>query len=203
MIANSAIIYPNVKLGKNVIVEDLCIIGMSFKGYSMEETIIGDNALIRSGTIIYAGNKIGINFQTGNKVNIREHNIIGNNVSIGTLSAIEHHIKIGNEVRIHSQAFIPEYTLLEDECWIGPNAVLTNSKYPRGINSKELLTGVHVMKKAIIGANSTLLPGVTVGESAFVGAGSVVTKDVTSKTVVAGNPAKFVKNISELPYNIV
>lgn len=202
MIANSAIIYPCVKLGMNVIIEDLCIIGAYFKGYFQEETIIGDNALIRAGTIIYGGSRIGKNFQTGNKTNIREFNVIRDDVSIGTLAVIEHHVEIGNGVRIHSQAFIPEYTVLEDGCWIGPNVVLTNSKYPRSINSKESLLGVRVMKNAIIGANSTLLPGIKIGEFAFVGAGSVVTKDVMSKTVVAGNPARVIKNISELPYNL-
>ena len=59
MISKNAIIYPNVKLGKNVIVEDFCIIGAPFKGYKDEETIIGDNSIIRSHTVIYAGNKIG------------------------------------------------------------------------------------------------------------------------------------------------
>jgi len=47
-----------------------------------------------------------------------------------------------------------------------------------------------------IGANAIILPGVTVGSNAVVGAGSVVTRDVPDKTVVAGNPASVVKNIS-------
>ena len=80
--------------------------------------------------MIYAGNVIGRNFQTGNKVNIRESNRIGDNVSVGTLSVIEHHVEIGNNVRIHTQVFIPEFSVLEDGCWIGPNVVFTNAKYP-------------------------------------------------------------------------
>ena len=75
---------------------------------------IGEGSVIRSHTVIYAGNVIGRNFQTGNKVNIRESNRIGNNVSVGTLSVIEHHVEIGDGVRIHTQAFIPEYSVLED-----------------------------------------------------------------------------------------
>lgn len=46
-----------------------------------------------------------------------------------------------------------------------------------------------------IGAGAVILPGVTVGENSIVGAGSVVTKDVPDNTVVAGNPAKFVKQL--------
>ena len=202
MISKKAIIYPNVKLGKNCIIEDFVIIGAPPKDYQAGEieTIIGDNAIIRSHTVIYAGNRIGNNFQTGNKANIREFNEIGNNVSIGTLSVVEHHVKIGNSVRIHTQVFIPEFTILEDECWLGPNVVITNAKYPKSPNVKKELKGAYIKKQAIIGANSTLLPGITIGEHAFIGAGSVVIRDVPDKCVVAGNPAKIINKIENLPY---
>ena len=200
MISERAIIYPNVKLGKNCIIEDFVIIGVPPKDYKPGEieTIIGDNSVIRSHTVIYAGNRIGNNFQTGNKANIRELNEIGNNVSIGTLSVVEHHVKIGNSVRIHTQVFIPEFTILEDECWLGPNVVITNAKYPKSPNVKKELKGAYIKKQAIIGANSTLLPGITIGEHAFIGAGSVVIRDVPDKCVVAGNPAKIIKDISDI-----
>lgn len=67
--------------------------------------------MIRSHTVIYAGNMIGNNSHTGHSVVIREENEIPDNVSIGTHSVIEHNVKIANEVRIHSQAFIPEYSV--------------------------------------------------------------------------------------------
>ncbi len=202
MISEQAIIYPNVKLGKNCIVEDFVIIGVPPKDYKPGEieTIIEDKSIIRSHTVIYAGNRIGNNFQTGNKANIREFNEIGNNVSIGTLSVVEHHVKIGNSVRIHTQVFIPEFTILEDECWLGPNVVITNAKYPKSPNVKKELKGAYIKKQAIIGANSTLLPGITIGEHAFIGAGSVVIRDVPDKCVVAGNPAKIINKIENLPY---
>lgn len=199
MISKTAIIYPNVRFGKNCVVEDFAIVGAPPRGYKEGEleTGIGDNAVIRSHTVIYAGNKIGSNFQTGNKANIRELNEIGNDVSIGTLSVIEHHVKIGNSVRIHSQVFIPEYSVLEDECWIGPNAVLTNAKYPNRPDTKQNLKGVRVERRAVIGANATLLPGIKIGEGALIGAGSVVTKDVPPGSVMAGNPAKLLKGLKK------
>lgn len=202
MISKTAIVYPNVRLGKNCIVEDFVIIGTPQKGCNAGEleTVIGDNAIIRSHTVIYAGNRIGNNFQAGNKANIRELNVIGDDVSIGTLSIVEHHVKIGNKVRIHTQVFIPEYTVLEDESWIGPNVVITNAKYPKAPNAKSRLKGAYVKRYAIIGANSTLLPGVVIGERSLVGAGSVVTRDVADGVVVAGNPAVIIKDIGDLPY---
>lgn len=198
-------LYDNVALGNGWTVEDFCIIGAPPRGAKDGElqTSIAENATIRSHTVIYAGNTIGKNFQTGNKVNIRELNHIGDDVSVGTLSVIEHHVTIGNRVRIHTQAFIPEYSVLEDGCWIGPNVVLTNAKYPLSPNAKNELAGVVIRKRAKIGANVTILPGVTIGEDALVGAGAVVIKDVMPGSVVVGNPARVVRHISELPYGFV
>ena len=56
---------------------------------------------------------------------------------------------------------------------------------------------VLIGENAWLGANSTILPGVTVGRNAVVAAGAVVTKDVPANTVVAGVPAKIIKEIGE------
>ena len=195
-------IFPGVTLGAGSIVEDYCIVGSPPRGKKAGEleTIIGKGAIIRSHTVIYAGNRIGDNFQTGNKVNIRESNEIGDNVSIGTLSVIEHHVRIGNGVRMHSQVFVPEFTVIEDDAWLGPSVVITNAKYPLSPEVKETLAGPLIKKGAKIGANATILPGVVIGVNSLVGAGSVVTKDVPDNAVVAGNPARLIKMISALPY---
>lgn len=197
MISDTAKIYPGVKLGENVVIEDFCIIGAPPKNVKEGEleTIIGDNAIIRSHTVIYAGNVIGDNFQTGNKANIRELNTIGDNVSIGTLSVIEHHVLIEDNVRIHTQVFIPEYSKLLSGAWIGPNVVFTNAKVPLAPDAKDNLIGPTIEKGARIGANSTLLPGVIVGEGSLVGAGSVVTKNIIKNSVAVGNPAKVIREI--------
>ena len=195
-------IYDNVEIGENAKIEDFVIIGLPPKGKQPGElkTVIGKNATIRAGTKIYSGNKIGDNFQTGHDVTIRDGNIIKDDVSIGTKTVIEFNTKIGKNVRIHSQAFIPEYCELKEGCWIGPNAVLTNAKYPISARSKEYIEGVIVGKRAIIGANSTILPGVKIGEYSLIGAGSVVTQDVPSKKVLTGNPARVIDDIDNLKY---
>jgi len=195
-ISPTAIIYPGVVLGKNIIIEDFCIIGLPLKGVENKKTIIGSNSVIRAGTYIYSGNNIGKNFQTGNKANIRELNTIGSNVSIGTLSVIEHHVSIESGVRIHSQAFIPEYSILDKNSWIGPNVVLTNAKYPTHPNVKNDISGVHIKENAIIGANSTILAGVTVGSNSLVGAGSTVVKDVLDSVIISENLSMYTRKMS-------
>ncbi|MFC1729986.1 acyltransferase [candidate division KSB1 bacterium] len=196
-------IYENVEIGKNASIGEFVVIGVPPRGKKPGElkTIIGDNAVIRSGTVIYAGNNIGNNFQTGHNVLLREDNEIGDNVSIGSHSVVEHHVKIHEKVRIHSQAFIPEFTVLEKQAWIGPGVVITNAPFPASPRAKEFLKGVTVKEKAKIGANSTILPGIKIGKNALVGAGSVVTKDVADGKVYAGNPAKEIKDVSELKHS--
>jgi acetyltransferase-like isoleucine patch superfamily enzyme len=200
MISPTARIYPNVLLGENVEIGDFAIVGVPPKGKADGElpTVIGDGAVIRSHTVIYAGNVIGNGFQSGHHTLIREENCIGNRVSIGSSSVVEHHVEIADRVRIHSQAFVPEFSVLEEGCWIGPNVVLTNAPHPLCPRAKDCLKGPTIRRGAKIGANSTILPSINIGEDALVGAGSVVVKDVPDRAVVAGNPARVLKSIDEL-----
>jgi acetyltransferase-like isoleucine patch superfamily enzyme len=197
---NNWLIYPNVTLGENTSIGDFVIIGEPAQGKRPGEipTSIGYSAKIRSHTVIYAGNIIGDNLQTGHGVLVREENQIGDNVSLGSHSIIEHHINIGDGVRIHSNVFVPEYSLLEDGCWIGPGAILTNARYPRSKSVKESLQGPIVRSCAKIGAGAVLLPGITVGKDSLVGAGTVVVKDVPDGAVVVGNPGKIIRYVNDI-----
>jgi acetyltransferase-like isoleucine patch superfamily enzyme len=184
------------------VLEDFVILGAVPRGRKEGElkTIIGDHAVIRSHSVIYAGNRIGDFFRTGNQVSIREENHIGDHVSIGTKSVVEFQTRIEDHVRIHSQVFIPEFCELQDGCWIGPNVVLINAKYPKSVKSKEFLNGVVVERNAKIGGNATLLAGIRIGANSLVGAGSVVTRDVPAGKVVTGNPAKILSDVQKLRY---
>lgn len=200
MISPTARIYPNVQLGENVEIGDFAIVGMPPRGKAEGElpTVIGDGAVIRSHSVIYAGNSIGKHFQTGHHVLVREENEIGDDVSVGTNSVVEHHVRLASGVRIHSQAFVPEYSVLEEGAWVGPNAVLTNAPHPLCPKAKECLKGPTLKRGAKLGANATILPFLTIGENALVGAGAVVVDDVPAGAVVAGNPARIVKSIEQL-----
>lgn len=193
-------IYPNVTIGKGARLEPPYIIGKPPRGKKEGELkiSIGKNAIIRPFTTIYAGNKIGDNFQTGQGVSIREDNIIGNNVSVGTNSVLEFGNKIGNNIRIHSGCFL-EMVTIEDGVFIGPNVVFTDDPHPMNCPKyKECLGGPVVKSLARIGANATILPGIIIGRNSLVGAGSVVTKNVPDNSVVVGNPARKIKSIDKL-----
>lgn len=192
--------HPNVHLGAGVQIGSFVVLGEPPRGKAPGEleTTIGPDSVIRSHTVIYAGNVIGSGFQTGHGVMVRELNEIGYNVSIGTNTVIEHHVRLENGVRIHSGAFIPEFSVLEEACWVGPRVVFTNARYPLSPSAKAELKGPRLLPGAKIGANATLLPGVVIGSNALVGAGSVVVRDVPDGKVVVGNPAKIVGNVTEL-----
>lgn len=193
-------IYANVHLPLNAQIDDFVVLGKPPRGAADGELplTIGEGCLIRSHTVIYAGNRIGVRFQTGHGVNIRESNHIGDDVSIGTHSIIEHHVVIGHRVRIHSNVFVPEYSVLEEGCWLGPGVMITNARYPNTPKTKTALQGAHIEQGAIIGASVVLLPGVRVGARALIGAGAVVTKDVPTEAVVIGNPARVIKWVNDI-----
>lgn len=195
-------IYKNVKMSDDSEVGDFSIVGLPPAGKEDDEleTVIGENAMIRSHAVIYSGNEIGANFVTGHGVILRENNKIGNNVSIGTKTIIEHDVVIEDDVRIHSGAFIPEFSVLKKGCWIGPRVVMTNTVYPRSKEVKQRLKGPVIEENVIIGANATILAEITIGKHALIGAGAVVTKDVPENAVMVGNPAKQIKSKHELVY---
>jgi acetyltransferase-like isoleucine patch superfamily enzyme len=128
---------------------------------------------------------------------------IGDDVKIGTFVEIQKGARIGNRCKISSHTFICEGVELEDEVFVGHNVTFTNDLFPRATNGKGALktdadwecVPTRVKRGASIGSGATLLCGITVGEHALVGAGSVVTKDVPAYAVVAGNPARVIKQL--------
>lgn len=154
---------------------------------------IGQNAVLRRGSVIYERVLMGSGVELGHNVLVREDTIIGDGVRIGTGSIIERGVRIGKNAWIQSMVYIPNGTVIEDEVFIGPNAVITNDKYP----PSKRLDPVVIKRGAVIGANATLVAGVEIGEGAVVAAGAVVTRDVPPGAVVAGVPAREISRLEE------
>jgi len=178
-------------LGRGLQVFEPVIVGFPSRERMHQEDFpgarIGDNAVLRSGTIIYCDVEIGDHFQSGHNVLIRENMRIGKNTAVGSSSVIEGYGSIGDEVRIQSMVFVPTHTEIGDHVFIGPAAVLTNDRYPP--TGKPELKGPVIEDFAVIGAHATILPGVRIGEGAAVAAGAVVTRDVPAGKMAVGVPA--------------
>lgn len=204
MIDKSSIIYPNVIVGKNVEIQPYVILGMP-TGNDNDKLVIGDNSIIRSHTVIYAGSEIGDNFNCGHGVRIRESVKIGNNSQIGTNSQLEGYTNIGNNAKIHTNVHIGQKTDIGNNVFIAPGVVLTNVLHPLCPEAKKCLKGATIKDGVKIGANCTVNPGITINENVLVGSGSVVARDVEKNVVAIGNPAKAIKSVYNLkcPFEIV
>jgi len=145
--------------------------------------------------------KLGKNVKVYDFVNLYGCEI-GDNTKIGTFVEIQKGAKIGKNCKISSHTFICEGVTIEDNVFVGHNVTFINDIYPRSTDDSGKLQDEKdwkciptlIKKGASIGSSATILCGVTIGKKAVIGAGSVVTKDVAPETIVAGNPAKPLKN---------
>lgn len=133
--------------------------------------------------------------------------IIGEEIDKSTTVFPPFHTNVGRFIRLGRNVFINHACsfldlggiTIEDDVMIGPRVNITSENHPvEAARRKTLVPGAVVIKQnAWIGAGATILPGVTVGKNSVVAAGAVVTKDVPANTVVAGVPAKTIKQIEE------
>ncbi len=148
--------------------------------------------------------RLGENVKVGNFVNLYGC-AIGDNTKIGTFVEVQKNAFIGKNCKIQSHTFICEGVTIEDDVLVGHGVTFINDKYPRATNGNGGLQSeadwkvvpTVVKKGASIGSGSTILCNVTIGEKAIVGSGSVVTKDVPPCTIVAGNPARIIREIDK------
>lgn len=196
-IDSHAIVRGNARIGAGGHIGAHCIIAEYQMDFCRDHVfrehplVIGAHALIRSGTILYAGSQIGSYFMTGHNVMVREDVTIGDHVSIGNYSDVQNEVQIGSYVRLHSNDRIEQLSRIDDYVWLAPGVELTNDPTP----PSDDMAGVHVHSFAVIGAQATVLPGCEIQAGSLVAAGSVVTRDVAKETVVAGNPARSMGSV--------
>jgi acetyltransferase-like isoleucine patch superfamily enzyme len=199
------IIYENVEIGDNTHIGAQCVLGERLGGRKVEtsyvnpQLLIGQDSVIRSGTLIYAGCSFGRGFQTGSRAIIREESHFGANCSFGALAQSDGYVKIGDNCRFHNNVFIATYTTIEDNVHFYPMSCTTDSLHPPCQIGRE---GPHFEAGVIVGAKVLVLPRVRVGAGAILAGAAVVSRDVPPGMVVAGNPARVVKKKEDVRCHI-
>ena len=130
---------------------------------------------------------------------------VGDETVIGAFVEIQKNAKVGKRCKISSHTFVCEGVSIEDEVFIGHGVTFINDSYPRATNAdgdlqteKDWKVEATVVRKgASVGSGATILSNVVIGDNAIVGAGAIVTKDVPPNTVVAGNPARVLRMLSQ------
>lgn len=200
-IGDNTIIYDNVEIGDNTIISNDCVIGEPLStyyedpaNYSNPKTVIGQDSLIRSHSIIYADSFFGSGFSTGHRVTIREKTIVGINCRVGTLSDIQGHSEFGNYCWLHSNVHIGQNSKIGNFVFIYPYVVFTNDPTP----PSNICKGPTIGDYTQIAVGAIILPGVQIGEHCLIGAGAVVGKNIENEMLVLGNPAKEIKSVREI-----
>ncbi len=128
---------------------------------------------------------------------------IDDGTKVGTFVEIQKGATVGKNCKISSHTFICEGVHIGDGVFVGHNVTFINDKYPRSVNPDgsmqteedwELIE-TFIKNRVSIGSSSTIMGGITIGENSIIGAGAVVTKDVPPNVVVAGVPAKVIKEL--------
>jgi len=200
VIGNNVVIHIGTKIGNYVRIDDNTIIGKlpmkaaisaTTKEQKLAPAEIGDNCIIGTSVVIYAGSKIGKKVLVADLSTIRENVTVGDFTIVGRGVAIENFCKIGSYCKLETNVYITAYSELEDYCFIAPCVATSNDNYmARSKERFKHFKGVIVKKGGRIGLNATILPGKVIGEDSQVAAGAVVTKDTPPKKIVLGIPAK-------------
>ena len=189
--------FENAIIGEGAVIEPDVAVGFRYHS-ECGPARIGNNCIIRRGTVIYGDVTVGDHLQTVHNVVIRAMVRMGDYCHLGNQSTIEGVVRMGDGVRIMSHVYIPSRTWIGDHVFIGPGVMFLNDRYPGRREPMPTPRGATLKDDVMIGGGCTILPGVTIGERSFVAAGAVVNKDVPPRSFVVGVPGR----VSPLPEHL-
>lgn len=205
-IGNHVVIHRGSRIGGNVRIDDCAVIGklpmaarrsmMTQAGRALEPVVIGDDSIIGTGAIVYAGSTIGKGVLVADTASVREDVTIGDFTIIGRNATIENKVSIGKRCKIQTDVYICAYSEIGHDCFIAPCVATSNDNFTgRWKERTKYYKGVTVKDGGRIALNATILPGKVIAEDGMVAAGSVLTKDIPHGVIVCGNPAKTLRHV--------
>lgn len=156
--------------------------------------VVGESATISTCAIVFAGATVGRGAFVADQAQIRELATVGAGSVIGRATAVGPQATVGERVRIQTNVWITDWTVVEDDVFVGPGVVtLNDNTMARG----PVLNAPRLRRACRVGGGVVLTPGVEIGEEAYIAAGAVVTADVPARTFVAGVPARARASVPE------
>jgi UDP-2-acetamido-3-amino-2,3-dideoxy-glucuronate N-acetyltransferase len=199
------VIHDDTQIGDFVRIDDGVVIGKRPMKAAISATTserelppctVGSQCLIGTHAVIYRGCEIGPKVLIADLATVRENVSIGKCTIVGRGVTIENCCKIGQYVKLETNVYITAYSELEDRVFVAPCAATSNDNYVGRTKERfKHFKGVIVKKGGRIGVNATILPGMVIGEDSLVGAGAVVTLDTPPGKIVAGVPAKILRDV--------
>lgn len=157
---------------------------------------VPQSACIDPTAIVHETARIGAGAKIWNWTKVRENTEIGADTSIGQCSYVDVGVHIGARCKIQNGVSVYLGVTLEDDVFVGPNAVFTNDRCPRAHYPHWEVVETLVEQGASIGANATIICGTSLGRHCMVAGGAVVTADVPPFALVMGVPARIVDYVT-------
>lgn len=185
-------------LGRNCLIEDRVRLGFQYRDRCLKARI-GDNAVIRSMSLIYGDVVIGDNFRAGKGVVVRGNTRLGNDVELDNGVIIEGNVQIGDHVKIGARSYVPHDVIIGSQVILGEEVVLGFGRYTEETRcSPAGSVGTVIGDRVIIGSNSVIHPGINIGEESCILEGTTVTQDIPPQCIATGAPAKVFPLTREL-----
>ena len=125
----------------------------------------------------------------------------GKNINLASGCLFSMKVSLGNNSGIGTRSMIQGPTVIGDNVMMGPEVMIFTMSHrhdrtdiPMNRQGREESRPVTIGNDVWIGARVMIMPGVNIGDGVIIGAGAVVTRDVRSYTIVAGNPARVVRD---------
>jgi acetyltransferase-like isoleucine patch superfamily enzyme len=167
--------------------------------------VIDPSARIHPSADVEEGARVGARTSIWHRAQVRTGATIGAECIVARDAFIDEGVTIGDRVKIQNAALVYHGVTVEDGVFVGPNAILTNDRFPRAITrAGELaraddwtVSPILLRRGCSVGAGAVVVAGTVVGRFATIGAGAVVTRDVPDHAIVAGVPARVVGDVRE------
>ncbi len=202
-------LYPNVHVGEGTRIMPGAVIGRppiragtTNRPISRgdENVRIGSHCVISPNAVLYTNLQIGNNVLIGDLASLREGCQLGDDTVVGRGTTLMHDVELGARSRIHNLAFIVGGCLIESDVFIASHVGSANDNdvYLKRFGLVPFrIDPPRIRRFAMVGANATLSAGIEVGMGAIVASGAMATRDVPPWTVVAGVPARKLRDVPD------